>query len=901
MSQEISLSDQVILLRKSLIKDPYAVTKTQGKKLREIFPHNPDERVSNLPVAELIYGQEWFWTAVGTLACTHGENVHGKDTGLRWYRDVIKAILVHAHPESLVGIENIPIGGKEIVRENLIDIVRAVNAKSVGDLELYANILHRFWSNRADSIIGELTLEALEKTDSPEVSAIISHLFSCDPNKYLERLRRHHYETRLIETKRYCKTLRSGIKKLSTLKNGIRAIEIWHEIYNLDSDYIQELTVQYLSRRTFYEKSLDWFGFEEFLNTNVDEPSTSREVISALTLTDWLDDSTLNNNLEFFGNHSDNRLYGQPCRLAQIKLLRLLIKNWNQSRVKVFKQINSQENQWCPVHNCDPSDSLAFIKSYLVEPKSSTDVRLMTNRFATQRFLSLAKTTKRFNISEEGMLFLTRGESKGLLPWQVSAIDSWAAHGRQGIIAAATGTGKSRIGVAAIIEAYEDGLPVVLLTHRLAIKGQWKKDELLSTLESDITGYSVSNKEKLFKLGQNVRELSCEDHYSETDPPNAQPRRVLIALDKSLSDRPELLPDDSLPGLLVADEVHQYNDPTGRVILEGAFDRRLGLSATVSGFDDYGLLPYFGGIKVADYPIYKALRDKVICEYNLLTIRVPYQPVRGFGGTLQQVDLNRKDLKAYSQKDLDDADFKVTELLAEILNPELNFPYDPKEDFDAVLDHVILSKHPKFMPLAKKYLRARSDYDKISRKFESQSSVLELIAPKIKKHGRTLAFANTKIQGKDLHDDLNNLNVPVTYIDSDTEQYGRNDAFKALQNDLTKAIISPQILDEGVNIPNAQIGLFLGKGNGKYRQTVQRMGRVLRKKEHDGKALLILAVGMYTREDPGKFAEDSFPDSQFAVMARNCSALRICDFDEPNKIAKYLEELLPASNLKYGE
>ena len=96
-----------------------------------------------------------------------------------------------------------------------------------------------------------------------------------------------------------------------------------------------------------------------------------------------------------------------------------------------------------------------------------------------------------------------------------------------------------------------------------------------------------------------------------------------------------------------------------------------------------------------------------------------------------------------------------------------------------------------------------------------------------------------------------------------------------------------------MNIPNAQIGLFLGKGNGKYRQTVQRMGRVLRKKEHNGKALLILAVGMYTREDPGAEGEDIFPDSQFAVMAKNCSEFKICDFDEPLQIALCLEELLP--------
>ena len=872
-------------IRAQVNKNPYQINSIQAKQLRALVPHNEDETISSLPIAELVHDQEWFWTAIGVLSVNFGNQ--------DWYRDTVKAMLLHAHPDGLAGVHKIPWQGKTHIVENLRDLADAVQAKYLGDLSLYATILNRFWHNRKDSIIGELALEALEKIESPEAGEVVSHLFLHNPTKYYERLKRHHFELKLLTTDEYCKTLRRKIGYFAENKGIAKAVEIWHEIYSLKPTLIEEWSTEYLVRNMNSRNSSDWAGFHEFLDSNVDEPSNTFEVQRALELTDWLDDPQLDRNLEFFGNHSDNRLYGYPCRLGQILLLSRMLKNWNQPREHFFRLIAGQKQTWCPIHNCDLTDSLNFVKSFLVVPKNAIENRLLTNRLAIQKFLGLAKSTKKFEISQKGMNFLTRGESKGLLPWQDSAIASWAAHSRQGIIAAATGTGKSRIGVAAIIEAYEDGLPIVLLTHRLAIKGQWKKDELLSTTERDITGYLMTNEARIFKLGENVRELSCEDHYTATDLPNAQPGRVLIALDKSLSDRPELMPNEFQPGLLVADEVHQFNDPTGRVILEGAFDRRLGLSATVSGFDDYGLLPYFGGIKVADYPVYKALRDKVICQYNLLTIRVPYEPIQGFGATYQKVDLTSKALKQYSQKDLDDADLKVSKVLSEIQNPELEFPYDENEDFDAVLDRVILSKHPVFMPLAKKYIRARSEYDKITRRFESQTSVLELIAPMIKQYGRTLAFANTKVQGKELQNDLNNLGVPVTYIDSDTEQFGRNDAFRALQDDKTKAIISPQILDEGVNIPNAQIGLFLGKGNGKYRQTVQRMGRVLRKKEHDGKALLILAVGMYTREDPGVDAEDVFPDSQFAVMAKNCSKFKICDFDKPHEIALYLEELLP--------
>ena len=113
-----------------------------------------------------------------------------------------------------------------------------------------------------------------------------------------------------------------------------------------------------------------------------------------------------------------------------------------------------------------------------------------------------------------------------------------------------------------------------------------------------------------------------------------------------------------------------------------------------------------------------------------------------------------------------------------------------------------------------------------------------------------------------------------------------------------KALISPQILDEGVNLPNARIGLFLGNGTNvgsSYRQTIQRMGRVLRKKENSERALLILVVGKRTREDPGAQGENSYLDNQFAVMSKhaaNKARSAIVDFEDTSGIYSLLDEYL---------
>jgi len=426
-----------------------------------------------------------------------------------------------------------------------------------------------------------------------------------------------------------------------------------------------------------------------------------------------------------------------------------MVNAWGGSKTAFLGKVVRDSANYCPMHLTSGELARKFVESFLITSRLSPDSFAM-NRFGTQKFLRLSYESRPYRISSKAMNFLTRNGSSPLLEWQEAALTSWVAHGRQGLISAATGTGKSRLGIA--------------------------------------------------KLGENVVELSSEDHYNPNDPPVARPGRVLIALDKSLADRTHLLPSEDQPGLLVADEVHQFNDPTGAKILKGSFSRRLGMSATISGLEDYGLLPHFGGVKVADYGLGKATRDKVVCEYNLLVIRVPYMPVRGFGVTYQNVDLISKTNFVeglVTEDELVAAEKKVTLLLESLLNSETGIPFGEDENFDEVLDRVILAKHPDFMAPAKKYLRERNEYNRLARQFKSQLSVLELLKSRINEHGKTLVFSNTKVQGKEFRDELERLGVPTTYIDSDTEQHGRKDAFKALETNLTKALVSPQILDEG--------------------------------------------------------------------------------------------------------
>jgi superfamily II DNA or RNA helicase len=313
----------------------------------------------------------------------------------------------------------------------------------------------------------------------------------------------------------------------------------------------------------------------------------------------------------------------------------------------------------------------------------------------------------------------------------------------------------------------------------------------------------------------------------------------------------------------------------------------MGLSATITE-KDTSVLNQFGKTLVAEYPIKKAMEDKVISEFNLLVIRAPIVMKKYiFGAEDHTLDFSTKIEYEYTSDDLK----KAEEELEKALIPLKDIELDESEEFEPALLRLIRNRDVKFSKLARKYLQAKRQYDRVARSGKFEESILDILAPKIYQYGKTLVFSNSRAQGKSFAEELDSRKV--TYIDGDTEQLGRKNAFTDLQESRISAVIAPMILDEGVNIPNAKIGIFLGPGREGYRQVIQRMGRVLRKKNEGERALLILVAGINTREDPGIDGERSWiRDSTFAVMSEHANEIRIVDFSDPTTIYEELDSLI---------
>lgn len=604
-------------------------------------------------------------------------------------------------------------------------------------------------------------------------------------------------------------------------------------------------------------------AYHLFLSTPAEEAADLPDIVDLLRSVQWLRGQGGDSRI-MLPESKRRRLYAGICRLHELRTLARMIES---PESDCDLSSNYDADLTCPIHWATPHSHQKFMNLMRVE-----STRHLSQR-ALSRFRELAQESFEFRLSREGMAFLERDGRKPFHRWQRVALDSWAAHGRQGLVSAATGSGKSQLGVAALLESQERPAAAILLTHRLALKGQWKKDELRAIPEAqDIEGYAPdSGLQRFIDNGpnRNLWELSCEDPKSDIETFRPEAGQVLLSLDISLANRPLLLPDSQESSLLVADEVHRFNSQGSRSIIFHQFSRKLGLSATI-GSRDTAIREAFGHV-VCDYQLGHAIADGITSEFALLTIRVPLlRKTRVWGKEKHEMTLvapvdAEPEMAQALQDQIDHAQRILKETRTQLDNA--GFSPDTKECFAHAVDRVQLERDPRFQGLARNYTKAKRDLDTLMARLYETYSVLDLLAESIRANKYTLIFANWNSEGDRISKQLQAHGVKVVSLNADTEQLERNNAFSDLHCGLIDALVAPRILDEGVNIPKARCGLILGPGVEGYRQAIQRAGRVLRLNDDRKPSLIVLAAGINTSEDPNFNSSDS----THAILARFAS------------------------------
>jgi superfamily II DNA or RNA helicase len=102
--------------------------------------------------------------------------------------------------------------------------------------------------------------------------------------------------------------------------------------------------------------------------------------------------------------------------------------------------------------------------------------------------------------------------------------------------------------------------------------------------------------------------------------------------------------------------------------------------------------------------------------------------------------------------------------------------------------------------------------------------------------------------------------VSIDLITGSTARRQRREILDDLRVRRLDAVAAPRVLDEGVDVPDANLGIVMSASRTR-RQMIQRMGRVLRRKRPGVAARLVIMFATDTTEDPTNRTErDGFLD-----------------------------------------
>ena len=406
-------------------------------------------------------------------------------------------------------------------------------------------------------------------------------------------------------------------------------------------------------------------------------------------------------------------------------------------------------------------------------------------------------------------------EERELYRWQLDALVSWLRCGRRGVIEAVTGSGKTDVAIAAIGDASRRGRFVLVVVPSRVLMEQW-----CGRLAGALPGARIG------RLGDSGtdRPASCD---------------VLVATRHSAAAH-KPVPPDGLDGLLVADECHGLGGATLRRAMLPQYGERLGLTATLERTDDAVtelLIPYFGGI-CHRYGFEEAIADGVCAA-----------PRVAFVG----VDLSVGERAEYTATEHQLVDARNH------LRALPGVPVEPFGDFLAAVAHLAERDAGADGRAARQYLDAFSKRREIVAQSSGKYELLGSLASAIRDaHGalvftETVRAANHAINRLDPH-------VSIDLITGATARRQRREILDDLRVRRLDAVAAPRVLDEGVDVPDANLGIVMSASRTR-RQMIQRMGRILRRKQASVAARFVIMFAKDTLEDPTQRVErDGFLD-----------------------------------------
>jgi superfamily II DNA or RNA helicase len=423
---------------------------------------------------------------------------------------------------------------------------------------------------------------------------------------------------------------------------------------------------------------------------------------------------------------------------------------------------------------------------------------------------------------------------EGAFAHQGRALTKWEQAGRRGILAMATGSGKTITALAAATRLQEDvdSLLVIVSAPYKPLVAQWLQEvQKFGVAPLPATG---SAEKKANSLDLAVRGLSGGVSQVEV---------MVVTEDFLTSPKFRAVLDaipDSVRTLLIADEVHNLGKLSFINDLPERFDFRLGLSATPERqYDPDGtrvLFDFFGD-PVFEFTLKEAI-NVCLVPYNYYMYQVPLTDEE-YEDWLALTEILRK-IGVLS--DLDTSDSPKMEKNAEMLLFKRR--------------RIIESAQAK-IPMLRQILGQR-DKDEIKHALVYATD----------KNREQLIEVNRMLQ----HD----LGLVIHEVTARQTSQGKiaPDILRRFAEGEYNALTCMRVLDEGVDVPQVSEAFLLASNTVK-RQWIQRRGRVLRKCDAIGKKIAHLHDFIVIPPNPSDSAARSLLNSEiqraheFAELAEN--------------------------------
>jgi len=359
-----------------------------------------------------------------------------------------------------------------------------------------------------------------------------------------------------------------------------------------------------------------------------------------------------------------------------------------------------------------------------------------------------------------------------LRPHQQEALDCWHQNDRRGVIAHATGAGKTITAIQAIRDHAESGGNALIIVPTTDLLKQWKEEiDRFTSPDQTIQQCGGGNTQWKRYLGP----------WLASDDP-----KVLIATTATARD-PDFIYACNRHGsnlLIVGDEVHGLGATESSRIFGIEAVARLGLSATPERYDGgtQTILDYFGPT-IHEYSLFEAIADGYLVEYQ-------YHPV-----VVQLDDEEQIQWSAFS-----------------------------RSIGQAIARHGSLekaSRDPKFKLLL---IRRSRIAKKASAKLEATRSIVSEYS---EQGQRWLLYCEDQEQLNEVREEIRALSLPLPVYEFHSQMEGDRTATLEQFGDAGGIIASIRCLDEGIDIPDADNALILASSKNR-RQFIQRRGRVLR-------------------------------------------------------------------------